>query len=328
MKSLPYPYDVLLARGIHPRSMAREVRDFFPTNHNESAAWRARQSLRSRLKTDFFLYIVRDGAGLADLLRGLREAGAPGDVNTISPQLGDDTPVLLLSLGRRAEARQWVEEAQAGNVFDGRPAHLLALISLAEAQQFEEEQRYAQAVEAWHVAIPNWVRTLAHEAYLDAWYAERQRCYDDRSYESSRVGFKTAVREDLYKHLRGELARVLDERARAADAENARMYAELLALYDIERWGAEALSSAGGIGLDDGRRLSCGPIGVVRLRLEQEFGRTMEKLQSDQDRFNSLSLTEALRPDREPVVSGDVVRRLRLFFSQLSRVAAFVNYNR
>lgn len=327
MKEPLYPYDVLRGRGIHPRATANAVKKIMPTDRAEGAAWRTLQTWRTRMQTDFFLYIVQDEEGLRSLLQRLREGGAPGEGGALTPQLGDDTPVLLLSLGRREEARRWLEEAQARDVLDGRWSHLLALMFLAEAQQYEESGRDAEALEAWRAAILNWVSTLSNDAYWDVWCAGRESCYDDHSHEFSRIGFKTAVRDDLYRFMRAELVRTLDTHTRRGETEDARPYGEMLVHYDIEWWGAEALRFAGGVEVR-GRTLSCGPMTVNRLGLRSAFGQTLQKLQSDHDRFDSLTLSEAIRPEREPRVPSDVIRRLRLFFSRLAPAAAALNYNR
>lgn len=326
MKPL-YPYDVFRERGLNPRSTAREVKNFIPTDRSEGAAWRSIQTVRSRMRTDFFLYIVQDEEGLRSLLQRLRESSAPSDLSAFTSQLGDDTPVLLISLGRRDEARRWLEEAQARDVLNGRWAHLLTLMYLAEAQQYEEAGRDAAALDAWRAAVLHWVSTLANDAYWDSWCAERERCYDDHSHEFSRIGFKTAVRDDLYRFMRAELLHSLDTQSRKGASENYRLYAEMLLLYDIEWWGAESLRFAGGVEVG-GRRLSCGPMTIAHLGLRREFGKTIQNLQSDQDRFDTLTLSEALRPHKEPRVPSDVVRRLRLFFSRLAPAAAALNYNK
>ncbi|MFL6211955.1 MAG: hypothetical protein ACJ74W_24120 [Pyrinomonadaceae bacterium] len=329
MTNLPHPYELLRRRGIYPCSSAQTVRDFIPTERQESNAWRALQTLRSRLKIDFFVYIARDETNLATFQHWLRSVKRPPDAEAVCRQLGADAPIILLAMGHRAAARTWLEQAQAQDVFDGRAAHLLALMSLAEAQHYEEEQEYERARAAWQVAMMNWVRALADDAYWDAWCTERQRCYGDQPHEFRRIGFKTAVREDLYKYMRDELVRLSDAQARAGNQACADAYAELLISYDIEWWGAQALREAGGVEVSgNARQFTCGPLLFRQLGLEQAFGRRLNELQQDQDRFDALSVSEAFLPGRQPRVSNEVVKQMRLFYSQLGRAAILLRYNR
>lgn len=328
MSSTLYPYDVLAKHRIHPHSSVSSIQDFIPTEREESEAWQLLREMRTRLRADFFLYHTRDEDRLARFQEQLNRMTTVPHASLVQSQLADDAPVVMLLAGERQAAKTIWEELLQKEPDNIRTVHRLALLSYAEAQQYEEERQWQQAVTAWQDTILHWVRTLADDNYWSDWYNERRRCYQDRSQQFLKIGFKTAVRNDLHKHLMTVLIELVDRYAQGGTREQSEAYANLLALYSAERSGANALKAAGGIRLSKGYSLVCGPLLLKKLRLTHKLPQLIDELQEDLRRYQALPATRALDEGLEPKVSSATINLLRIFFSSLATVAAKLDLNR
>jgi len=286
---------------------------------------RQMRDLQFRLQVDFFLYQLRDQKRLDLFLANLAN-GPFADIQIIG-QLKEDAPIMFLLLGNRAAARQIWEQQQKNNPLYTPVAHRLALLSYAEAQHYEEVHQQDNLRAAWLQTIANWVRALADDGYWKEWCVTRQHCYGKREVETLSENHKSLVRDKLRQRLAAEL-RACAERYVQDDGQ-ARMYQDLELLYHIEWRGAQALKEAGGIPLKGNQTLVCGPLLLAQLGnpISQQFGRIVATAQAELERYLSLPPVAALR-EKTLKASGEVVKNVRLYFSQLAAPAILLEMDR
>lgn len=319
-----YPYDVLSAHGIHPNSSVMQVQGFAPLERKESEAWRVLRDLRSRLKADFFLYQVQDEERLAKFQEYLGSTRAAPSVGEIRHRLREDAPIVLLLIGKREDALKILEQ-QLEDGADGCTAHWLALSSYAEAQHYEDEGDYAKATQAWHRAIAHWVRTLIDDDFWDAWCATRQKHYGTRDVDYLGNDLKKEVHKNLRAHLAEEFTFYADYYEREGKQERAQTHRDLKILYEIEWQGAAMLKASGGLKLDNQQSISCGPLLLRRCGLERQLSRHLAVLEDDLKRYLALPDYVAYKAEAEPKVSGEEIKQIRYYFSQLATTAALLN---
>jgi tetratricopeptide (TPR) repeat protein len=333
MTETRYPYDVLKLFAIHTRSSSREVQDVFPTTREEREAWDVLRYPRYRLKADFFLYQIQDEDRLFEFQEWMRSKVTAPRVAEVCDRLHEDAPIMLLLLGYRQEARRIWEELQQQHPSDIRIAHRLALLAYAEAQHCETDGHYGGATEAWYLVIANWVCTLSNDKYWQAWCQKRQWGYGSNALQPE---VWETVREDLYQHLAAEFAAYADHYWRAENRERAQVHRALELLYAVERQGAQALKAAGGLEIPAGGTIACGPLLLRQLHLELPYSQLISTLQENLKGREVSDFVEALQQlvevlqqkETEPKVSREVVQSLRVYFSELAPVAAYLNLNK
>lgn len=324
MPEMLYPYDVLSTHGIHPNSSVMQVQDFAPLERKESEAWRVLRDLRLRLKADFFLYQVQDEERLARFQEYLGSARAALGIGEIRHHLREDTPIVLLLIGKRGDALQILEQ-QLEDGADCRTAHWLALSSYAEAQHYEDEGDYDKATQAWHRTIASWVRTLIDDDFWEAWCAKRQKHYGTRDVDYLGNDLRKQVRKNLREHLAAEFTFYADHYAREGKQERAQAHRDLKILYEIEWQGASLLKASGGLRLDNQQSISCGPLLLRRCGLERQLSAHLATLADDLKRYLALPDYEAMRAEAEPKVSGEEIKQIRYYFSQLATTAVLLD---
>ena len=323
-----YPYDVLSEYGIHPGSSDQDMADVGYLPRDVSEVWRAMRNPRFRMKADFFLYQVADGRRLREFQNYLAELESCPDKVEIQRRLQDDASLIPLLLNERAEARLLLEERQKADPANTRCAHHLALLSYADAQHYEEEGDEPRALEAWLLTIPNWIGVLSDNRYWESWRRQRQECYGNRAVDYVGSEITEAVRSELEQHLATLFFEYADRYARELKTSRAQTHQDLSIRFTIERQGAEALRAAGGVNLNNGQTLACGPMMLRRLDLCGPFTALVASLQSERDEFSAMGMVEYLMTDRMPRASIEVITRLRLYFSELAPAAALLSLNR
>jgi hypothetical protein len=322
-----FPYKALAKHGIYPGTPAGVVHEFFPSERDESEAWQVLRDIRSRLKIDFFLYQTSDEERLTQFQERLHTMTAAPHSSVVQAKLEDDAPMIFLLAGERKKAKEMLENQQLKNPADLRSTHRLALLNYAEAKHFAVNRDYTPALTAWQETIAHWVRALADHEYWDTWCNERRRCYQEPSRQSLRIGFNAGAHKDLQEYLRTELNKLVVSIEHEESKELVQAYHDLLAFYEAERAGADALKDAGGLELDRGYAVFCGPYMIEKLDLSSRLHKMIDHLQELVRRYDELPATTALERS-EPPVSSPILNRLRLYFSNLRHVAAQLSLNK
>jgi tetratricopeptide (TPR) repeat protein len=327
MRPTQFPYEVLAERGISPSSPAQVIREFIPTERCESEAWQLLRETRSRLKTDFFLYQAHDEERLIRLQRRLH-ADDNSPSTALFAELAQDAPILMLLSGDREQARHSLERLQLSYPEDAANAHRLALLSYAEAQKSFHAGEQQQSLIGWEQCIAYWVYTLFAHGYWTEWCHRRREDYEETSQATLRIGFEAAVRKDLCQYLWDELREIADHCEREGDLEQVENYVRLLGQYETEIAAAQALDAAGGIMMDETRRIVCGPLFLRKFDLWPMLKRLLFDLHEEVNQYEQLPATQALAQQLEPRVSSVVTKQMRIYFSGLAQVASCLKLNR
>ncbi|MEW6733849.1 MAG: hypothetical protein AB1489_21160 [Acidobacteriota bacterium] len=330
MSEILYPYDLLSKYGVSPSSTAKAVQDleFVPSTREESEAWRVLCKLPSRLKVDFFLYQGESRDKLSDFQRYLNTIQHYPSVAEVYRLLDVDAPIILLLMGQRCEAEKMLKQWQKQHPDDGRITHQLALLYYVKAQHYEEMRKYDEANEAWRLTIANWTRTLADDLYWETWCLKRQLCYGNRSVDYLSDSLKADVRSDLQQYLAREFSDYADRYLREDNLSRAEVHRDLEICYTIERQSAKALKAAGGLSINGNEKLICGVLLLGELGLESRLSELVAETQRQLDDYKAMDPFKALEPGKEPKVSSELIKQLRLYFSQLATAAVLINLDR
>jgi tetratricopeptide (TPR) repeat protein len=313
-----FPYLALREVGVTPGSSTDVVRDAAYAlmerggmTFQERVAWDRLRSPAKRLRLDAMLYQFRDLPALRAEL-----ATATGDdrdelLAGLVRRLPSDAPLLVLQTRGRDDAiAAWTERLVAEPT-DMALVHSFAVAHLWWARELEESGAWELAVSVWARALACWAVVLTDERHWIGWGEARAACY------------RHAVTADDVSRLRWELGQNLFEtlagygsrHAEQGRPEQARAYAELSHILDVELEGGRVLAEVGGLPVgQDAVPLAAGPGYLGLVRLQEELGSLVGRIE---------------RSAREGDDPGELVRRrLRCMFSELASASTFSERHR
>jgi tetratricopeptide (TPR) repeat protein len=274
-----FPYGALVERGIHPRSSTAAVQAVGYSTPAELAALRILGDPLQRLMTDFFLHRAVEGQIFAEFAADFAD---PLDLHfeDLVARLKDDAGLVLLLAGRRADARRALEDGQWRTASPARMRHGLALVCYADAV-YPKESSAPPSGETWERAMAWWVAALADDAYWETWCLQQAAIYGLGPGQRLTREKLAQARERLRQGLVNEVAAAGSRVAAPLDAGEAE---RLTLLFEIEWRAAKALAELGGLRPETGTTLTCGPLLLRLLGLEESLAQAVGRFESQGQR--------------------------------------------
>lgn len=311
-----FPYAALQDAGITPASSADDAgkASFLLMRRGKwgertRLAWDRVRFPERRLTLDAQLYWLREADGLGAALAEV-DLDAADPLAALCERVPADAPLFTLLAGSRAEAVAAWRSRLVADPADMRTAHCLAVACYWLAQRLEETGAWEEAEATWRTALACWAAVINDDDFWVGWRRSRAACYGHAvtPADSSRL------RARLGRHLVQVLSRTAERHSREGHPVPAARNRALIDRFESEMEAARSLKEAGGLRLEGGRNVACGPGYLEVADLREAFARFVAHAESTESHPGGGA------------IDGAVLRRLRWTFSELSE--AFMAFER